>query len=59
MFKSANAITMSRSILSTLLFVALAVSVNTLPIAQRAHAENQTPESLNIASTATPSVHTQ
>ncbi|MEY3865473.1 MAG: hypothetical protein RL234_964 [Pseudomonadota bacterium] len=54
MFKSANAITMSRSILSTLLFVALAVSANTSAIAQSAPAAKSKPAYLNIGRNATP-----
>jgi cytochrome c len=54
MFKSANAITMSRSILSTLLFVALAVSANTSAIAQSSPAAKAKPAYLNIGRNATP-----
>ena len=54
MFKSANTITMSRSILSTLLFVALAVSANTSAIAQSAPAAKSKPAYLNIGRNATP-----
>jgi len=43
MFKSANAITMSRSILSTRLFVALPVSANTSTIAQSTPAAKALP----------------
>lgn len=54
MFKSANTITMSRSILSALLLAALAVSANTSAIAQSAPAANAKPAYLNIGRNATP-----
>ena len=54
MFKSANTITMSRSILSALLLAALAVSANTSAIAQSAPAAKAKPAYLNIGRNATP-----
>jgi len=54
MFKSANTITMSRSILSALLLAALAVSANTSAIAQSAPVAKAKPAYLNIGRNATP-----